>query len=151
MDPGRHAVGESATVAEIRRGTTRLARRLRAERPAGALSATKVSVLGDLYREGERTPAQVAAAEHHHLQSLSRVLAALEQDGLIRRRVSEDDRRASVLALTDAGRAAIEGDMAARDRWLASALGELTATEIQLLSLAAGLMNRLADSTPSRP
>ena len=36
-------------------------------------------------------------------------------------------------------------------RWLASALGELTATEIQLLSLAAGLMNRLADSTPSRP
>lgn len=151
MDVDWRVARESEVVAEIRRGATRLARRLRAQRPAGALSAAKVSVLGHLYREGGRTPGQIAAAEHHHLQSLTRVLAALEHDGLISRRASDLDRRASLLTLTDAGRSAIEGDMATRDAWLAGALQQLTATEIQLLALAAGLMDRLADDTSTPP
>lgn len=132
-------------VAETRRAVMGLARRLRAERPAGALSSTKVSVLGRLYRHGPSTPTQIAAAEHQQPQSLTRVFAELESEGLIARRPSERDRRASVLELTGAGRELLMRDMAARDRWLAAAMERLNETEIQVIGLAARLLAALAD------
>jgi DNA-binding MarR family transcriptional regulator len=132
---------------EIRRGVTRLGRRLRAERSAGALSANKVSVLSYLYREGPTTPGEVAAYEHQQPQSLTRVFAELEADGLVHRTPSDHDGRQSVLAITPAGRDTLTRDMAERDRWLASALAELTETEAQVLRIAGALLDRLADST----
>jgi hypothetical protein len=53
-----------AATAEIRRGATRLARRLRHERPAGSLSAGKLAVLGHLSALGPDSPGEIAAAEH---------------------------------------------------------------------------------------
>jgi hypothetical protein len=76
---GKAAAGSLLEIAvEIRRGTIRLARRLRVERPAEALSANKVSVLGYLHRHGPDTPGGVAQADHQHPQSLTRLLAELE-------------------------------------------------------------------------
>jgi DNA-binding MarR family transcriptional regulator len=131
-------------VAQIRRGSTRLARRLRSERPADSLSLTKLSVLAHLYRAGAASPGEIAAAERLQPQSLTRVLADLEAEGLISRERDERDRRQSVLELTEAGGAALAFDMGARDRWLAGALEELTETERQVLYLAGKLMDRLS-------
>ena len=64
---------------------------------------------------------------------------------------SERDRRESVLDLTDSGRAALVADAERRDAWLATALTELSDTEAQLLRLAAGLMDRLAESKLEQP
>jgi DNA-binding MarR family transcriptional regulator len=72
------------------------------------------------------------------------VFAELERDGLIVRTPSEQDRRESVLDLTDAGREVLAADAAQRDGWLTGALSELTETEVQVLRLAASLMDRLA-------
>lgn len=130
---------------DIRRAATRLARRLRAERPAGALSVNKVAILGHLYRHGPSTPGEITAAEHQQPQSLTRVYADLEAEGLVVRRRSERDRRESVLELTEAGRAALVEDMAVRDRWLAAAIAQLTTPEAAMLRVAATLMDKVAD------
>jgi DNA-binding MarR family transcriptional regulator len=132
-------------VAQIRRGSTRLARRLRAERPHGGLSLNKLAVLSHLYRRGPSAPGEIALAERQQPQSLTRVIADLEQAGLITRTRDERDRRQSVLALSPEGLEALAVDAAGRDRWLADALRELTETERQVLRLAAALMEELSE------
>jgi DNA-binding MarR family transcriptional regulator len=132
--------------ADIRRGVTRLAQRLRAERPAGALSANKISVLSHLYQRGPSTPGEIAAAEHQHPQSLTRVFTELQLDGLVFRSRSDRDGRESLLTLTAAGREALARDMAHRDMWLSDALSGLTAAEVGLLKIAAGLMEQVAEA-----
>lgn len=155
----------------VRRGSTRLARRLRMERPdppqawpepstpelgppepnhtelvTPELSNQALGILAHLYRRGPMTPGALAAAERLQPQSLTRTLARLERQRLIARRADEQDRRRSVLALTDAGRQALVQDMRQRDSWLADAMAQqLTAAERDLLRIAAELMDRLAD------
>ncbi|WP_406376239.1 MarR family transcriptional regulator [Streptomyces sp. NBC_00647] len=142
---------DSRASAEIRTGVIRLARRLSAERPADGLSLNKSSVLGHLHRNGAMPAGALAAADHQQPQSLTRVFADLEQEGLISRTRDTQDGRQRVLQLTDAGREALARDMAQRDAWLDVALVDLTETERQVLLLAARLMNRLADSPTAAP
>ena len=108
--------GAVGVAADLRRAVVRLGRRLRMERQQGALSANKLSVLAHLYERGPSTPGQVAAAEHQHPQSLTRVFAELQLGGLVSRVASEDDLRASVLTLTPGGRRALRKDMAEQRR-----------------------------------
>lgn len=138
-------------VAEIRRGATRLARRLRAERSASGLSANKLGVLSHLHTHGSVAPGAIAEAERQQPQSLTRVLAELEQDGLISRSRSAIDGRSSILSLTEVGRDALTHDMAERDTWLAAALSQLTDVELELTLLGASLMNRIAESDVDAP
>ncbi|MCH5674336.1 MarR family winged helix-turn-helix transcriptional regulator [Streptomyces gilvus] len=137
--------------ARIRRGVIRLNRRLRQERGDGCLSPNQLSVLGHLHRHGPSTPGEVAAAERQRPQSLTRVFAELETEGLILRAPDPNDRRQSVLSLTEAGRLAVEDDMAERDMWLARALGTLGETERGVLALAAEVMERLANAEVEAP
>ncbi len=123
----------------------RLSRRLRAERPADGLSLNKSSILGHLRRRGPMTAGALAAADRQQPQSLTRVLAELQRDGLISRTRDDHDARQSVLSLTDAGREALARDLARRDAWLEIALDDVTDTERELLVLAARLMTRMAD------
>ncbi|MET8453596.1 MarR family transcriptional regulator [Streptomyces sp. NPDC005209] len=150
VDEGREA-RDARVSAEIRQGVVRLARRLRAERPADGLSLTKSSVLGHLRRGGPMAAGALAAADHQQPQSLTRVFAELESDGLISRTRDSQDGRQRVLELTEDGRKALAHDMAQRDAWLDQALDDLTETEQQVLLLAARLMNQLADSTAGPP
>lgn len=135
----------TAIAAALRRGTTRLGRRLRAERSDTALSSNKIAVLGHLHRRGPLSPGAIAAAERQQPQSLTRVFAELERDGLITRTTSPEDRRAAVLGLTAQGLGALAADMAEREAWLAGALTELTPAEARLLRIAGELMDQLAD------
>jgi DNA-binding MarR family transcriptional regulator len=137
----------SEVTTQLRRGVTRLARRLRAERGPDALSANRIGVLAHLLRAGPASPGAIAAAERQLPQSLTRVFAELEADGLVLRSPSERDRRAALLHLTPAGREALARDMAVRDRWLADALGDLGPAEIEVLRQAGPLLERLAEGT----
>ncbi|WP_330282171.1 MarR family winged helix-turn-helix transcriptional regulator [Streptomyces sp. NBC_00588] len=136
----------STEAARLRRGVVRLNRRLRHERGDGSLSPNQLSVLGHLHRHGPATPGAVAAAERQRPQSLTRVFAELEAEGLIAREPGTADRRQSVLSLTAQGLGALERDMAERDDWLAGALDALSPTERGVLELAAALMERLAEA-----
>ncbi|MFI1763318.1 MarR family winged helix-turn-helix transcriptional regulator [Streptomyces sp. NPDC020800] len=132
--------------ARLRRGAVRLNRRLRQERGDGSLSPNQLAVLGHLHRHGSAAPGDIAAEERQRPQSLTRVFAELEAEGLIAREAGTADRRRSVLTLTEPGRRALERDMAERDAWLAEALGTLGETERGVLALAATLMERLAST-----
>jgi DNA-binding MarR family transcriptional regulator len=130
----------------IRRAVGALGRRLRAQRPANSLSVTKLTLLGQLYRRGAATAADLAELERVQPQSLTRVVAELVGEGLISRRPDPEDGRRQFLEITGEGRAALTGDMQARDAWLAKAMeAELSDTEQELLRLAARLLERLAD------
>jgi len=103
-------------------------------------------VLGHLHRRGPMTPGDLAAAERVQPQTLTRTLTSLEHAGLIKRTTHPQDGRRAVLTLTEKGLDALRTDMAVRDDWLAAAMARsLTATERELLRLAAGLLERLAD------
>ena len=91
------------------------------------------------------TPGHLAHAEFVQPQSLTRVLTELTESGLISRSVHPDDGRQSLIALTEAGRRALSGDMRSRDEWLQEAMSALTQTERDLLAVAAALMERMAD------
>jgi DNA-binding MarR family transcriptional regulator len=136
---------EPTRAATIRRGVIRLSSRLRAERPPGAMAGNKVSVLGHLNRYGPSTAGAIAAAANQQPQSLSRTFNELQLAGLIIRRPGELDRREVILSLTDAGRQALIADMASRDSWLQEALDSLSEAEAEILRVAAGLMERLAE------
>jgi DNA-binding MarR family transcriptional regulator len=119
---------------------------MRSARSPEALSGNKLVVLGHLYRNGSATPGGLAEAEGQKPQSLTRVFAELEEDGLVSRTRGEHDRRQVVLTITPRGVEALRRDIGERDAWLAGALGGLSETERDVLRIAARLMGRLADS-----
>jgi DNA-binding MarR family transcriptional regulator len=130
----------------VRQGTTRLARRLRIERPETSQTALELGILAHLHRRGPMTPGALAAAERVQPQSLTRTLASLERQHLAVRQPDDQDHRRSLLAITDAGRQALATDMRQRDAWLAGAMArQLTRAEQELLRIAGGLLDRLAD------
>lgn len=139
-----------AIAAVLRRGTMRLARRLRMERPDTGVPSLELSVLAHLNRRGSMTAGEIAAAERVQPQTLTRTLAALEGKGEIRRQADPADRRRSALSITAAGREVLVTDMRQRDSWLALAMAEeLTPTERRLLYLAGELMEHLAEADVS--
>lgn len=130
----------------LRRASTRLALRLRAERTGDGLGSTGVAVLGQLHRRGALTASEIAAAERVQPQSLTRVLASLEEQQLISRQQDTHDRRRHTIELTDRGRQLLKEHMKSSDDWLAEAIEErLNPTERAVLQLAAGILDQLLD------
>lgn len=134
------------TAVALRRASTRLALRLRAERAADGLGSTGVAVLGQLHRRGALTASEIASAERMQPQSLTRVLASLEEQGLIAREQDTSDRRRHTIELTDRGRQLLKEHMRTSDDWLAEAIEDrLNPTERAVLQLAAGILDQLLD------
>jgi DNA-binding MarR family transcriptional regulator len=133
--------------AVIRRAVNRLARRMRAERPPDGLPNGRLGVLAHLYRGGPCTPSTLAAALHVQPQSLTRTLAALREEGFVTRRRDETDGRQYLIELTQRGFEAMARNVDHRDAWLRERMAtELNDTEREVLRLAAGLLDRLADA-----
>jgi len=131
------------TATQLRRSVTRLMRRMRRDRNLGP---GRLSVLGHLFRTGSMTPGALAQEEGVQPQSLTRLLADIEAEGLASRRRDERDGRQSLLELTETGHALLAEDGAARSAWLAEAMdAKLSPTEQELLRLAAQLIDRLTE------
>ncbi|GAA5188071.1 MarR family transcriptional regulator [Rugosimonospora acidiphila] len=136
----------AAMVREVRLGVIRLARRMRAQKQEHGVTPLELSVLSRLYGHQVMTPKALADAEHVTPQTLTRVFAALEDKGLVIRRGNPEDGRQSLLEITPAGVRVLGEDSARREQWLAAAMtSALTPAEQQIVRIAAGLMERLAD------
>ncbi len=136
----------SGLASALRIAVARLARRMRSERTSEGITVSQLSVLGVLDREGPLSPTQLAVAERVQPPSMTRVVTALEELGLVRRQAHETDRRQCVLALTDSGRRLLAEDRSARQAWLACRMKELTPAEREVLRSAVPVIERLADS-----
>lgn len=139
---------DDARVEIILRAALALGRRLRSERPERAVTLSALSLLGALVRSGPMLASELAAAERLQPQSLTQVIARLEEDGLIARRRSQIDGRALVIAVTKAGRDALAEDLRGRRKWLERAMtAVLSPEERDILARAADVMTKLAFST----
>jgi DNA-binding MarR family transcriptional regulator len=78
-------------------------------------------------------------------QSLTRLIANLQRQGLITRQLPDEDRRQSPIEITEAGvRVLAEEVREQRTRFAAVIEKELTPAEQEMLRIAAGLMERVA-------
>jgi DNA-binding MarR family transcriptional regulator len=127
----------------LRVSVMRLSRRLRAERPDSGLSLTQLAALGSLDRHGPLTPRELADHEKVQPPSMTRVLAGLEERGLIDRTPHETDGRQHRVSLTPQARDMLREDRRRRDAWLACRLAELTQEERDVLRAAAPVIERL--------
>lgn len=138
------SMGDVEVAHVLSRAVLRLARRLRAERANHGLSSTAVGVLAHLRLEGPSTPGAIAKSEQHRPQSLTRVLADLERQGLLARAASLADGRQSLLSLTPAGAKALSAELAIREAWMAQALQALSPAERRTLATAAPVLDALS-------
>ena len=133
---------------QLHRSALRLFRALRAARQGEGLTLSKAGVLGYLYRDGVTTSTELAAYLRVKPQSLTRLLADLEKGKLIVRRPNGEDRRENLLEITEAGAKLLIEDIRGQRARLSQAIeGELTGAEKELLRIAAGLMDRIAEKT----
>jgi DNA-binding MarR family transcriptional regulator len=134
----------------LRISVSRLARRLRAERLAKGLepglSDTQLAALASLERHSAMTPGELADHEKVQPPSMTRVIAALEELGLVVRAPHATDRRQVVLTVTDHGREVVQQSRRLREEWLAKRLRELTPQERAALRAAAPILEKLSQS-----
>jgi DNA-binding MarR family transcriptional regulator len=144
--------GDLPTGELIMSAILRLGRRLRAERPPDSVPLSQLSALTYLARQGPMPAARLAGLMRLQPQSLTRLIAALEEDGLIERSPGEVDRRTILLEATRTGRAAVRHDLSARRAWLERAMhAELGAGERAALEAAVPAMLKLADAESASP
>lgn len=135
----------------MRISITRLARRLRVERlglggTETVLSDIQLAALAALERHDSMSPGELAEHEKVQPPSMTRVIAVLEERGLVRREPHATDRRQVILTVTDDGRDVVERVRRRREAWLAQRLQELTPDERQALRAAAPILEKISQS-----
>jgi DNA-binding MarR family transcriptional regulator len=141
---------DAGLASALRISVSRLARRLRAERAMHGLqpelSDTQLGALATLERQGAMTPGELAEHEKVQPPSMTRVIAVLEQRGLVRRAAHATDKRQVVLTVSDEGREVVHQSRRLREAWLARRLRELTPQERAKLRAAAPILEKLSQS-----
>ena len=129
---------------QLRNAITRLNRRVRQARPVGDLTVTQLSALTSLRLAGALTPRELADVERVQPPTMTKIVAKLEERGLVQRTPHPTDGRQVILAATEGGRVVLEQLERARDSWLAHRLAALTDEERDTLHEAAEILHRLA-------
>ena len=134
----------------LRISVSRLARRLRVERTGGlaetGLSDTQLAALATLERHDGMSPGELAAHEKVQPPSMTRVIATLEERGLLLRAPHPTDRRQVILSVTEDGRRIVKESRRLRDAWLTRQLRELTPQERAALRAAAPVLEKLSQA-----
>jgi len=121
-----------------------LLRRLRREDDAAGLSAPRLSALSVVVFGGPITIGALAAAEQVRAPTMSRLVAALEVQGLVRRVSDSTDHRIVRVEATARGRALLQAGRRRRVGVLTGDIRELSAAERRTLTTAIPLFERLA-------
>ena len=134
--------------ARLRLAIARTARRLRQE--AGTdLSPSLSSALATIERHGPLTPSELADIERVQRPTATRVVAKLEQAGLLDRAEDPGDGRVSLVSASREGRALLRRLRTRKDAYLARRLRELEPPEVAALERAAGVLERLLEDERS--
>ena len=107
---------------------TRLARLLR-QQAADDLTPTMRAAVGTIAREGPLTLGELAASEQVAPPTVTKVVAKLEDRGLVEREADPTDRRVVRVVLSDRGEKWLEADRRRRHAWLADRIDNLDAAD----------------------
>jgi DNA-binding MarR family transcriptional regulator len=145
MQPAGHV--EEMDVQEVadrlHSGTVRLLRRLRRVDDAMALSPPRTSALSVLVFGGPTTLGRLAKAEQVKAPTMTRLIAGMERDGLVRRKGDPGDQRVVWLHPTAKGRQLLQAGRHRRVSALAADIAKLSAAERATLKDAAEILGRL--------
>jgi DNA-binding MarR family transcriptional regulator len=129
-------------VNRLRLTVLRLSRNIRTH-SIGDVTPSQVAVLSSLMRHGPSTIGQIAEYEHVQPPSASKIVAALEQRGLVDRAPDPADRRCTTISLTPAAEHYIDEVRAAATSWLAEQVATLDPDEAVHLRSALPALERL--------
>ena len=132
-------------VSDLARTLGRLVRHMRAAAAQHELSLTESAVLARLGRDGPATAADLARAEGVRPQSMSAVVATLEERGLVERKPHPSDGRQLNVALTVKGAEIRSSTKDLKRAWLAQATARLADEERQTLIRAGDILKRLLE------
>jgi len=133
-----------ATADRLHSASIHLLRALRREDPAAGLGPAQLSALSVLVFAGPRTLTDLARAEQVRPPTMSRIVAALDRAGLLRRVAIPTDARAARLVPTAKGRQLMEEGRRRRIGRLAERLRRLSARERHDLEALLPLFERVA-------
>jgi DNA-binding MarR family transcriptional regulator len=122
-----------------------LVRRVRAAAALHELSLSESSVMARLARDGPATTADLARAEGMKPQSMGTTIAALEEMGMVERKLHPTDGRQVNIVLTAKGAAVRKTAKDAKQTWLAQAIAQLDKREQETLFAAGDIIRRLVE------
>lgn len=161
MTRGRDSHGQNAPVApvapaadladKLHSAAIHLLRQLRKEDDASGLSAPRLSALSVVVFGGPLTLGELARAEQVKPPTMTRMVAGLEKDGLVKRKDDPSDGRLTHIEATAKGRKILLAGRARRVETLASAVKRLDHTELAELRRGVQLLNDVVASMRRDP
>jgi len=131
-------------VARLRLVVRMLNRRAQAGTGAGSPTRSEQAVLAWVEDRGPLTPSALATLEQVRPQSMGQTLDAVVRRGWGTRAAHPSDRRQVLIALTDAGRIALDRGRQLRQAWLVEAMRtRLDAEEQRTVIAAIALLDRM--------
>ncbi|HYO37564.1 MAG TPA: MarR family transcriptional regulator [Geodermatophilus sp.] len=141
---GRTTLDSAALAHDLRLAVMRFSRRLRTQRVDTSVTLSHLAALSTLERHGPMSPGELAAHERVQPPSMTSVVVALEERGLVTRTPHPTDGRQVVIDLTEAAERLLTEEARAREAWLSARLHRLTPQERAALREAAAIMEQLA-------
>lgn len=142
--PGRQAARAVAVAPRLRLAVGRLARRLK-DHAVGGLSLSQLSALATVERLGSARLGDLAAAERVSAPTMSRLVASLQEAGLLERASDPEDARATVLTLSRAGAQRLDEVRESRTALLADRLSRLSPDDLARLEAALPVLESLVE------
>jgi DNA-binding MarR family transcriptional regulator len=110
-------------------------------------SMTEMETIGHLFRSTSLLPTELAALTRITTQSMSQILTKLENQEVIKRTPSKDDKRKVYISLTPFGKKMVQKTQYERDEWLKSIIEKsLTDKEKEILIKALPVLNKLSET-----
>lgn len=146
-----HAVQiDAETAARLRAVVGKLSRRLNALVRGSGLTQSQLSALGVIARQGPIRLSDLAEIESMNPTMVSRIVAALDEAGLVRRRTDPDDRRSGLLEVTVSGRRTHDRLRTERGRALTQGLEALDRGDAAAIEAALPALEHLVDAMSRR-
>lgn len=120
-----------------------LLRRVRREDTATELSGPRLSALSVIVARGTISLGELAAAEQVRPPTMTRLVRALEEEGLVRRERDPDDARAVRLEATPRGRAVFDEGRRRRIARLVAELDAIGTADVVALRQAVDVLERV--------
>ena len=144
---GRSSGRNTALADKLHSAALHLLRSLRKVDTASGITAPRLSVLSVVVFGGPRTLGELAQAEQVKPPTMTRLVAALESEGLVKREIDHKDRRITRIHATKKGEKVMLEGRERRVSDLAARLDKLSAAERQELEHAAKVIAELATSS----
>lgn len=130
----------------LRLSVVRLNRRMRAQRANSAVTISQLAAMSTLDFHGPLTPGELAAHEKVQPPSMTRILAGLEEIGLVGRKPHPTDGRQVIVQLTEAGKQLCRDEVRMREAWLSRRVAELDPEDREVLRRAVEVINAMVES-----